>query len=433
MMLSSFQGSPTFRCLFSSCGKHFRTGTAKDNDNDNDNDNDKSLQDIEALRYETQTTTTRKRSRVRVFTYSFLLCLSGIVALQCFNVYEFRPMLEDRNKRGVQKPATRQFEQDYFAPSINFRTRGRSQYEEDLKLMHDACLDPARDLEWEWFTPAAASTTLEPASYEPSHSTTTNNTDSGIVTTNGSGTQKRLLIALYAGFDEYAHFLDHSAKIAKLYATLWGPRVTVVVLQGTAFAPRGCQPPGVHTTLNKIRLLFHAIDRTAEGSKTGPKQTQEGHVEGDQQTYDQLLLMDADTLLVNMTMDVTTLLSDKKHLLATGPTQHHKTKVPTGVTLWNLHHPDIRAVAMDWFTRSTEAVKRGAYQGDQEHLLVAPELYTERAEFATTGTVVRHYKKRDSADLQERQRGLSHKADRICKEYKTLCPDLEKKYESTNR
>jgi hypothetical protein len=388
----------------------------QDND-DGDDDDD-----------ETQTQTNRKRTghrSIRVLTFTLLLCLLGIAALRWFNVYEFQPLLQDHNSRNVKKQ-TRHFEQDYFAPSINFRSSERSQYQEDLKLMQDSCLEPVRGLEWEVFRPTASGpvsastgTTATTTTTTTTHYTTTrNSTETGTST----GTQKRLLIALYAGFDEYAHFLDHSAKIAKLYATLWGPHVTVLVLQGTAFAPRGCQPPGIHTTLNKIRLLFHAIDRTDGESRQQPEE----------QSYDQLLLMDADTLLVNMTIDVTTLLPNNKHLLATGPI-HHKTNIPTGVTLWNLHHPEIRTVAMDWFSRSTEAVKKGNYKGDQDHLLVSPQLYTERSEFATKGTVVRHYKKREHADLQERQGVLSRRADRICREYQSVCPDLEKAYESTNR
>jgi hypothetical protein len=68
-------------------------------------------------------------------------------------------------------------------------------------------------------------------------------------------------------------------------AFLW-QNVMVITLQGTAFAPHGCQPPGIHTTLNKLRLLFHAIDR------------------GEENEFDQDLMLDADTVLSNMQVGV---------------------------------------------------------------------------------------------------------------------------------
>jgi hypothetical protein len=214
-----------------------------------------------------------------------------------------------------------------------------------------------------------------------------------------SSTQRRAEL-LYAGFDSYAQFLTESARIAKLYATLW-QNVTVVTLQGTAFALHGgCQPPGIHTTLNKIRLLFYAIDRAEEGE------------------FDQVLLLDADTLLSNMQVDVTTLLPKERQLLATHTTHtddasFNKTvfrPINAGVTLWNLHHPQIQSVALDWFEGAKDqkylnaALEKLEQEQQEQHHHPSKAVvvrYLESGEFAkySHGTVVQHFLQHSSENL----------------------------------
>ena len=378
---------------------------------------------------------------------------------------------------------------NYFAPSLTFqyqspptrsRSRGektteRKQYTEKIQNHKgNACNDKAQDLKWEYYSTTATTrtTTVEIANTKTSTTKQVDLSSDADSSVSKSTTSRRLLIALYAGYDDYSTMFQHSTKIAKLYATVWGPNVSVVTIQGTAFAPGGCQPPGIHTTLNKIRLLFHAIDKTDE--------------------FDQLLLLDADTLITNTHTDITKLLPmkenrDKRYLVATGPVadtdkhrddsddnkhkknadkkimKSHSTKINnllTGITLWNLHHPDIRETAIDWFQHSIDAAKKGKYNGDSEHLYVSSDYVMElrNNEFGegmtrtSKSTIVHHYsavtvnrengngkvekkKKRDrksqqlrssstTSTLQDRQKQLSKQAEQICKDYSKLCQEL---------
>jgi hypothetical protein len=206
--------------------------------------------------------------------------------------------------------------------------------------------------------------------------------------------QRRLLIAITSGYDKYATMLTHTAHVAKLYASRINQQrnrtvtVSVVVLQGMAFDPHreassssslssSCTPPPMQTTLNKIRLLFYAIDHART-------------------SYDQLLLLDADALLVNWDYDISRLLILPDYndtltppLVVAQPCrfQRERTrrgegtnasipqkepyKINTGITLWNLHHPYIKPVAIAWFEESKNAALKGIYQGDQRYLQMA--------------------------------------------------------------
>jgi hypothetical protein len=129
--------------------------------------------------------------------------------------------------------------------------------------------------------------------------------------------------------------------------------VTVVTLQGTSFAPHGCKPKSNSlTTLNKIRLLFHAIDNSDK--------------------YDQVLLLDPNAFVYNMEVDLTALIDDKQHLVAAQPLSTAENRdlwdIHSGATLWNLNHPYIASVAIDWFDRAKQAVVHGTYSNDQDFL-----------------------------------------------------------------
>lgn len=252
----------------------------------------------------------------------------------------------------------------------------------------------------------------------------------------------RLLIGLYSGYDKYAELLSITAHIAKVYATLHPNNVSVVTLQGTAFAPHGCTPPGVHTTINKIRLLFYAIDHT-RGTNRG---------NDDKDTYDQLLLLDADALVANMSTDLTSLLptspksstSQSSFLLAAQPARHTHprpfdtpeeiaTDIHAGATLWNLHHPYIQTVALDWFERAKDAVIASDYNGDQRYLqeallkvqkehhktqlvrLLDDEFYYSK------GTMVKQVLQHSHMKWNDRKAILKEAANDICKQYPQVC------------
>ena len=149
---------------------------------------------------------------------------------------------------------------------------------------------------------------------------------------NGHGKQgkNRLLIALHANFGPSMPLLDVSAKVARIYANFWN--ASVVVLKGTAICPS--------PKLNNIRLLFHAIDHNNK--------------------YDQVLILEADMLIASVEEDLSAILSSSNEdsfLLA-------KQK-QTDATLWNLQHPKVKDVALQWFKSCQEAVKRSPKIADR--------------------------------------------------------------------
>jgi len=293
-----------------------------------------------------------------------------------------------------QKPISRNLdigEGNYFVPSLSFRVRGESTNWDDIQELKTDCDDPVHDLQWEWYPQLQQN---EKVNHKPD--------------------RPRLLIGLYAGFDPYAEFLQYSSHLAKVYAHRF-PNVQVVVLQGTAFAPRGCKPPGFHTTLNKVRLLFHAIDHASD--------------------YDQLLLLDADALLVNMDEDITSLL-DVDTLVAAQPIDSETDNshlIVGGATLWNLHHPLLKDVALEWFSLAKEAIVKDKYHGDQKYLQGA--LKSNKApvkpipdEFSgKSGRVVQHYTKTKSDSLESRLEKVQISAENICEQYPIDCSTVPRK------
>eukprot|EP00934_Nitzschia_sp_Nitz4_P001969 Nitzschia sp. Nitz4//scaffold115_size69933//32067//33116//NITZ4_006002-RA/size69933-processed-gene-0.118-mRNA-1//-1//CDS//3329533499//1969//frame0 len=255
---------------------------------------------------------------------------------------------------------------DLYVPSLRFppSTQTRS------------CL-PVKSLSWEWFPE------------EPAHRN-----------------QRKLLVALYAGYDAYGPLLDTTAHMAKVLSTLHED-ITVVVLQGTAMASK-CTPPGIYTTLNKIRLLFHALD----------------------QEYDQLLLLDADVLWTDLEHTPLDLewIQSSDHLLAlsqphTAEQLSSENSLDTSLSFWNLQHRHAKDVALDWFNKASDAVADKSYDGDASYL---QDSITHSSWIHTVDTsdLVLHASK---GTLLERRAQLSEKAKEVCRDYNEAClsvPDL---------
>ncbi|KAL3922823.1 MAG: hypothetical protein SGILL_001998 [Bacillariaceae sp.] len=242
-----------------------------------------------------------------------------------------------------------------FVPSLDFRINGISQYDQDHDFQaHVYCQEFARDLKWEWWQKGDTHPTKLAHSKRESQQRGYRRRRylKGGAEEEEKSTSKRLMIGVTAGYDDYAKLLEQAVWSARVYGQKWGTNVTVVTLQGTSFAPHGCKAPASHTTLNKIRLLFHAIDHSDD--------------------YDQVLLLDADAFVYDMDVDLTTLLNTKQHVVAGQPMPDaHKNdlwNIHSGATLWNLHHQYIASVALDWFERAKAAVVQGSYENDQEYL-----------------------------------------------------------------
>jgi hypothetical protein len=288
-----------------------------------------------------------------------------------------------------------------YVPSLDFRLKGVSQYQPDADFeAHIYCKEFAKDLKWEWWQADKSARSLEGvvsavasaggggnsgSSFRQTTISSSSATSALSTITTDNGPAHRLMIGLYAGHDDYARLLERAVWSARVYGQKWGQHVTVVTLQGTAFAPHGCKAPSTHSTLNKIRLLFHAIDHRRD--------------------YDQVLILDADSFVFNLDTDITTLLDEDHHVVAgqhirqrssslssrsndqkqlpehrrwPGIDDDEPWMIHSGATLWNLHHPLTTSVAMDWFEGAKSAIVRGTYVSDEKYLQSSLRSHVER-------------------------------------------------------
>lgn len=249
---------------------------------------------------------------------------------------------------------------DFYVPSLDYRIKGISQYiksGKDAFEAHVYCEEFEKDLLWEWWRP----------NDKQSEQVGENNLLRKNKQNRSRTTKKRLLIGISSGYDFNARLLERAAWSARVYGALWSGDsssnaaenmdVTVVVLQGTAFSPHGCKAPPSHASIDKIRVLFEAIDSEDQ--------------------YDRLLLLDADAMIYGMDMDLTSMIGDDDDFVVMGPPileedgKRDKNKpwhLSTGVTLWNLEHHLTRDVALDWFNYAKNAIIRGSYRSDQKYL-----------------------------------------------------------------
>ena len=323
--------------------------------------------------------------------------------------------------------------QQHFVPTMSFQYTAKFPY--DDKYSEDKYCDKPRDLSWEWNWNSGISAAEYNNTILPNETSTT-----FIPGTTHNYRKKRVLIGMYVGYDQYAKLMYHTAYVNKAYAKHWN--YDLVILQGTALSVcRQDDYEGRRVTLNKIRLLFHAIDHK--------------HI------YDQLLLLDSDAMMYNFTVDVSTLLDDdhmvaghyveQKDFVTTdgddGPNQILKQPTPTwdinaGILLWNLHHNLTRRIAVEWYVNARDAVLKQSFKGDQVYLHRTLKLSPERiqnsiglpSEFAYGhGTVIRHYIRRlefkdwrDPRILDDRMDRITEDANEVCQIYSPACDVVER-------
>ena len=259
----------------------------------------------------------------------------------------------------------------FFVPSLDYRVKGISQYRNDGRGNFEAhvyCRQFEKDLLWEWWKPTHHIQNGQQYRFLRQKQ-------------NGSAenqrtTKKRLLIGLSSGYDDHARLLERAVWSARVYGTLWSGEknnsnmddtdVTVVTLQGTAFSPHGCKAPSAHSSIDKIRILFQAIDSDSH--------------------YDRLLLLDTDAMIYGMDVDLTLLGDndgDNDFVVVGSPILKEDGKrdkdkpweISSGITMWNLKNPLTRVVALDWFNYAKNAIIRGSYQSDQKYLHKALKQY----------------------------------------------------------
>ena len=379
--------------------------------------------------------------RAQLLFCALALCLTGVVhhmkQLPSLASFSLSPTSLSSSS---QPSGQHQFiHEDLFVPSMDFNILSQVTSENYNNRLHGQypvdkiwdCTKPAKALQWEWYYPESFNTTATiMESNNKSKDKKTKNSQSTTKRQKGQdspSSKPRLLIGLSSGFDKYAEMLTLSAHLAKVYAHTH--QATVVILQGTALAPDGCSGPTWFSTLNKIRLLFAAIDH--------------------REIFDQLLLLEADALMVNMTADIRSLLpapssskssSSKNVLVAAQPvrqgdsrTMPERYQIHAGVTLWNLHHPQCTIVALQWFEESRKAVSKGTYWGDERYLQAVLQRqnheiiqWLDNNEFAfEEGTIVKHFFSHASS-WSDRKRRMEQVAKSVCDNWDcTVVPKID--------
>jgi len=282
-------------------------------------------------------------------------------------------------------------EEELFVPSLEYRIDGINQYDSHGKNAFEAhvyCEKFEKDLRWEWWRPNEEDDQEE----EQLIRLLRQNERNPVVPT--TTTRKRLLIGVSSGYDDRARLLERAVWSARVYAAIWSGEknndmdVTVVALQGTAFSPHGCKAPPSHSSIDKIRVLFEAIDSDTR--------------------YDRLLLLDADAMIYGMDTDLTSLLGgndDDDDFVVMGPQilgkdgkrdKNRPWEISSGMTFWNLEHSLTPTVALDWFNYAKNAIIRGSYRSDQKYLHKALQQYYSTNQYG----VVKRNNNRDIGILQ---------------------------------
>eukprot|EP00980_Cylindrotheca_fusiformis_P024586 scaffold12118_cov138-Cylindrotheca_fusiformis.AAC.3 len=157
-----------------------------------------------------------------------------------------------------------------------------------------------------------------------------------------------VLIAQYSGFGEYAKFLNLISPVHQQYAKQ--NSYDYVILQGTLLDFPGIRQdcsPNPRATFDKIPLLAMALSL--------------------KKSYDYVLILDTDAMIVDFDVAWSKILPSHQ-LLAAQRVWRYDWKntwdINAGITLWNLHHPDLETVLQRWKLLSQHG---GSLQSSQAH------------------------------------------------------------------
>ena len=226
-------------------------------------------------------------------------------------------------------------------------------------------------------------------------------------------TQKRLLIATYSAFGQYAKLLELTSPINKAYAKRW--KHDIVVLQGASLIlpwDENCTPPEERSRFNKVDLLLEALYRKDK--------------------YEYLLLLDADTLIYDFSYDIPRLFGSNDTMLVAQRTHQYDPpatdNINNGITLWNLHHRLTQQVAEDWNKACREGIPENRpYRGDQYFLRQILHSEDRIAAISTVwdefyyrdATVVKHFQRSNNRSWNDT--GLDTREERILNATKEIC------------
>lgn len=244
-----------------------------------------------------------------------------------------------------------------------------------------------------------------------------------------STASKRLLIAQYSSFGNYASLLEATAPINKAYARKWNHDFLIV--QGAALLVHTdrdeCELPQQRAMYNKIPILIYSLSKT--------------------DIYDQLLLLDADTLIFDLGFDVTTLLGEDEMLAAHRVNMNDTLRtwnINNGITLWNLQHSMTKKVAQRWLKRTSMGLNGAHDFGWKEHSdqsYLHHSLRHEKEAINVTralkdefkyekATVIKHYVRPKNNDWtgyrkDVREAKIQSAIEIICANFTADCAELE--------
>lgn len=225
--------------------------------------------------------------------------------------------------------------------------------------------------------------------------------------------RKELLIGQIGGYGPYGALLTETAPINKAFGKLH--RHDVVIVQGNAFRlpseDESCESNNRRASFSKIVILQEALSRS----------------------YSKALILDTDAMIYDLGANISAILPES-HLIAA---QRVKIRDPayrdvvntwninSGVTLWNLRHPNASGVIRQWHANAVECLTTELDCGDQRQLHRALQPISDNVlslteEFSYShGTVIRHIiRRRNRKSWKDASESLSDRIERA-KQYKT--------------
>ena len=224
--------------------------------------------------------------------------------------------------------------------------------------------------------------------------------------------QKHILMAQYSSFGNDAHMVELTTPINKAYARKWGH--DFIMVQGSTLElelDKGCEPPPSRSVYNKLDILKVAVTKHKK--------------------YDLVLILDANAMMYDLDFDVTTLLNNNDMLAGQRGSKRDPEprtwNINSGITIWNLHHPQTKDIAKEWSRRTVNALE-ALKEHDDEYYLQAVlrkgdirkqvkglpiEFMDERGTVAKHFTRTKHYSK------------IKAVVKEICEEHRTDCQDLD--------
>lgn len=164
-----------------------------------------------------------------------------------------------------------------------------------------------------------------------------------------SGTSTRnLLVAQTSGPGPILDMTDATSRPNRAYAKQW----RFDYLRFNALPPFGRLPRDV--AFSKVYVLHRILEEKKTNSRAA--------------AYDSIILLDADVVILDLDYTLLDFLPDRCLLAMAGLGKGEAGTVNSGVSLWNMNHPDVASVSKLWLEQSEQSLKAKTGEDDLQVL-----------------------------------------------------------------